>query len=401
MDMKLVKIRDIAVIIPSGISYFQGEKKYIDTSSVDNNKIINFEDVTYEERPSRANMAVKEGYVLFAKAKDTRKVIRMDNNNCNNIYSTGFFVLKPKENKILSKYLYYYFNFNEVELLKDRLAQGATQVAINNSILYDKFKIPLPEISIQKEILNKLIELEKILDMLREQKNKVKILLNSVREEEINKIKENILLKNTVKVLYRYPTFYGFKYVDEGLPVLKISNMDKECKFNEDLSAYDKITLDINMKYPKTIVKEKDIVMEVRGTYIGRCALVPKILEGGNISPNTIRISFDDNKILPEFFWHYSFTEKWKKQVARITNYWKEKFGTIKSEEIEILKLPFIEKSKQQNVIVKLNKINRLYEQFSNDLLKHQMLYQSALAKYFNFERKISSSEVTQSKLKI
>ena len=177
--------------------------------------------------------------------------------------------------------------------------------------------------------------------------------------------------------------------------------MNNDCKFIENLSFYDKITQNINMKYPKTIVSENDIVMEVRGTYIGKCALVPKLLEGGNISPNTIRISLDKNKILPEYFWHYSFTEKWKKQVSRITNYWKEKFGTIKAEEIETIKIPNIDKTEQENIINQLNKINQLYEQFSNDLMKHQMLFQSVLAKYFNFENKKYKTEVTQSKLSI
>ena len=144
VNYQIAKLKDVIKIMPSGISHFAGEKKYVDTSSVENTKILNYEPITFDNRRSRANMQVNEGCVLFAKAKDTHKVLLITSENCNNIYSTGFFVLKTKTEKILPEYLYYYFNFNEIEKLKNRLAQGATQIAINNDILYNSlFESPL------------------------------------------------------------------------------------------------------------------------------------------------------------------------------------------------------------------------------------------------------------------
>ena len=61
-------------IIKSGIDVFKGSKEYLDTSSIEGvNNLLSFELVTFEKRPSRANMQPIQNSVWFAKMKESKK----------------------------------------------------------------------------------------------------------------------------------------------------------------------------------------------------------------------------------------------------------------------------------------------------------------------------------------
>lgn len=379
-----VKIKNAARIMPSGVKEFVGKKVYIDTRSVSLNKIVDNKTlVEYCNRPSRANMEAREGDVLFAKMQNTPKVILINPENEKFIYSTGFFVMRPKPDKILSEYLYYWFNFEGTQALKDRLAHGGTQQAINAHSINNKFDIFLPDLNTQKDLVVKLKQIEDIVDKLEMQRGRVKLLLRNLRERLFENPPQYQPLQKLLKKLYRYPTFYGFEYVPTGIPVLKISNMDEEAKFGVDETKYDYISTEVNGRYPNTIVEKDDLIMEVRGTYIGKCALVPDSLVGANISPNTIRMSCDKEKILPGYLWHYTFTEGWRNQIAWRTNYWKGGFGTIKSSQLRTVEIPVFELNSQLIILDKLNRVEAIHDRFLKDVQNSRNLYQWALKRIF------------------
>jgi restriction endonuclease S subunit len=65
------------------------------------------------------------------------------------IFSTGFFVFRPKKELIEPKYLFLYCASNLFQNLKDELARGSTQKALNDEKLKKYFEIPLPPMEIQ------------------------------------------------------------------------------------------------------------------------------------------------------------------------------------------------------------------------------------------------------------
>ena len=385
--MNIVPLKKVLKIVKSGVEAFKGERVYIDTRNVKGNKIVgDGEQVSFENRKSRANMEVEEGDILFAKMADTKKVLLIDSNNSANIYSTGFFVLHPNPALLRTKYLYYYLRFDGTELLKNRLAHGETQKQLNNVLLKNKFFIPLYDLSQQDRWVSTFEKIDSILSHLQNQRERAYNLLMGAREESYRSNPKNLFpLEQIVKIPpYRYPTFYGFKYVKEGVPVLKISNMTAEAKFPIDKNLYDHITKEVNAEYPKTIVEENDLVMEARGTYIGKTALVPTELVGSNISPNTIRISLDAEKILPTYFWHYTFTSKWKSQIRRRTRYWKLKFGTIRADKLNQVKIPVPPKEEQRRVVKRLELLDSISTQFQKDITHCEKILQSNLQKVFS-----------------
>jgi len=61
------------------------------------------------------------------------------------------------------------------------------------------------------------------------------------------------------------------------------------------------ISEETSSKFPRTILKENDIVFTVRGT-MGKIGIIPKKLEGSNITANLMRISPNRKIVSPEFF---------------------------------------------------------------------------------------------------
>lgn len=121
--------------IKPGIKHFEGRKIYIATADVNKLMITNKStEVTYENRPSRANMQPREWSAWFAKMKDSRKLIFIDNNAdalCKNyVFSTGFYGLDIKP-----EYFYYIWAFmssDEFDGMKNLYCNGTTMQAINN-----------------------------------------------------------------------------------------------------------------------------------------------------------------------------------------------------------------------------------------------------------------------------
>ncbi|MBS8121781.1 restriction endonuclease subunit S, partial [Candidatus Vampirococcus lugosii] len=139
----------------SGIINFNGEKKYLSTSSIQGNKIISFEKyITFNKRPSRANIQAIIDNIYFAKMRYTLKVIKANNELYNKyILSTGFLGLNTSIN---SDYLYQFILSDDFNKQKDLYAEGSTQEAINNGDLKNIF-ITFPQSFQEQQKIAKIL----------------------------------------------------------------------------------------------------------------------------------------------------------------------------------------------------------------------------------------------------
>ncbi len=120
-------------IISSGIKPFKREKTYLATADVDNTQIVNKNTkITYNNRPSRANMQPLYKSIWFAKMKDSKKLLMFDDySDINNyILSTGFAGIKTTN--LSHNFLWTFIMSDDFEKQKNNLANGAVQIAINN-----------------------------------------------------------------------------------------------------------------------------------------------------------------------------------------------------------------------------------------------------------------------------
>lgn len=208
-DWKISSFNDDCFkIIGSGINYFEGNKNYLSTSSIEEEKILFIEEeITYKKRPSRANMQPIELSIWFAKMKNTVKVFIAKNNNHHNIIlSTGFCGIHST--KINIDYLKQVVLSEKFNNQKNLLAEGSTQEAVNNfKIKQINFLLPenIFEQSKIAEILSKTDNSILKTDILIEKQKRIKTGLiqdlltkgidekGKIRTEETHKFKDSSL----------------------------------------------------------------------------------------------------------------------------------------------------------------------------------------------------------------
>ena len=150
--MEKVEILNAVDIINDNVVDYEGLRPFLSTGDLNISTITNLEYLSFLDKPSRANQNVKFGDVLLARMQGTTKVKIVNENEINIIVSTGFLVLRMKEN-VSAKFIFHLLRSNFFQTEKDKLCSGSTQKAINNSS-FSKLKIPLPPLPQQQKIAN-------------------------------------------------------------------------------------------------------------------------------------------------------------------------------------------------------------------------------------------------------
>ena len=134
---------ELSQIIPSGIKKFEGFKTYLATGDVEGTLIKGGVEITYNKRPSRANMQPEKYSVWFAKKEGVRKLLMFDDysNTDKYILSTGFTGLKT--NELGHYYIWCFILSEDFQDIKDSLVSGSVQPDIPNEAVLQIF-IPRP-----------------------------------------------------------------------------------------------------------------------------------------------------------------------------------------------------------------------------------------------------------------
>jgi type I restriction enzyme S subunit len=189
-------------ILSSGIDKFQGIKEYLSTSSVEGSEIVKIEElITYDKRPSRANMQPVENSVWFARMINSPKFLKANEDLIKNkILSTGFLGIKTK-NKETCDYLFYYIQTREFQEYKDNYVTGAVQESLSNENAKELLTI-LPPLTEQSRIAQFLSYFDDLIE---------------------NKKKQNEILEKTAMAIFKnwFIDFEPFK--------------DQEFVYNEEL----------------------------------------------------------------------------------------------------------------------------------------------------------------------
>ncbi|KXK14726.1 MAG: restriction modification system DNA specificity domain-containing protein [Chloroflexi bacterium OLB14] len=157
---RLVKLNEVAAVTSDRVLPFDGLRAYIATADVQDGDIVGKTDITFEGRPSRADVLVKTEDVIFARMQNTQKVLQINAKYSDYVFSTGFAVCRPTK-QILPDYLRYWFLSDYFNNLKDSYCTGSTQKAISNSGI-EKLIIPLPSLETQRKIVLLLSDVEHI-----------------------------------------------------------------------------------------------------------------------------------------------------------------------------------------------------------------------------------------------
>jgi type I restriction enzyme S subunit len=145
-EVESIADNKLSKILKPGIKQFDGQKIYLPTAAVENDRIIDKSNlITYDNREGRANMEPVDNSVWFAKMKNTKKVLYFGDYSSQRIsqtiLSTGMLGLKCVENAL--EYIWNFVNDDSFEAVKNKLSHGATQEGVNNDdLLYFPMLIP-------------------------------------------------------------------------------------------------------------------------------------------------------------------------------------------------------------------------------------------------------------------
>lgn len=175
--MKFVSLLKATSFSGLRVSPFDGVKQYLSTGDLQDNE-VSLVDVLYQEKPSRADIFVNEGDILFARMKGTIKVLEITQKLSGIIVSTGFAVIRPN-NEFISQYLYFYLKSDAFQRQKDKYCSGAIQPAITNAGL-EKIKVPQFSIEIQNRTAYLLTKIEKIIQQRKQSLQQLDDFIKSV-----------------------------------------------------------------------------------------------------------------------------------------------------------------------------------------------------------------------------
>ena len=158
-NIQRVKLKDICGKV-SNIKWQNDDNEYayIDLSSVDRetHKITIEQRINKENAPSRAQQIVNKGDILFATTRPTlKRYCKITEEFNGQICSTGFVVLRPKINIILSTYLYYIVSSDRFFTYVEKNQEGTSYPAISDSKVKE-FDFSLPPMEVQERIVKVL-----------------------------------------------------------------------------------------------------------------------------------------------------------------------------------------------------------------------------------------------------
>lgn len=271
-----------------------------------------------KDKPAvKGALKAEKDHVIISKVRPTRGAVSIVFENC--LVSNAFVVLQTRES-IIPKYLFYSIAYNKRFFLRlGKLEKGTSYPSCRAEDILT-YKIPLPTISEQKEIVQKLEMADNLRQKRKEQLALLDEYLKSVFLDMFGDPMENEKAWKIVKLgdviidgpqngLYKPSSFYG-----NGVPILRI-----DCFYDgvvTDITKLKRVVV-TDEELRRFQIHEDDIVINRVNSrsHLGKCALIPGISEKTVFESNMMRLTVDKTKVLPLFLSKFLTTPFVKKQI--------------------------------------------------------------------------------------
>jgi type I restriction enzyme S subunit len=149
---------------------------------------------------------------------------------------------------------------------------------------------------------------------------------------------EMVRLEAICEEIYRYPTYYNIKYVQQdGVPEVRGELIGNNGELSSDPLEYRYIPKETSANFPRTILHEGDFVLSVRGT-MGKIGYIPSRLENANMTANLMRISPNRNKVYPLWLKQFFLSDFFQNRLDEASS--ATTIKTIKAPELKAIELP-------------------------------------------------------------
>ena len=284
---------------------------------------------------------LNEGDILFARTGATAGKCFLYKNEYGKSIFAGYLIRFIFDtSKVNPKYIFYYTQLERYKLWVKSIQRPSGQPNINSEE-FKSFNFPLLSLQAQNHIVQLM---DNAYDFKKQKETEAQQLINSINDyvlEElgiklpelkdemtffvyvdkiegridpfyyrpgIKEIKRTLeqkhgthFLGEVIKDIYRYPTFYGIRYLSKGIRVIKGESISKEGIIDGE-QEFDYIDEETHKRFIKTHIKKDDLIFTVRGI-IGKIGYY-NLNDEANINANVIKIRLINNNN-PEFFWIY------------------------------------------------------------------------------------------------
>ncbi len=275
---KKVKLGEIVVTNPENIgkNYPYKEIVYLDTGSITRGKIDALQIVKLTDAPSRAKRLVKNEDIIYSTVRPIQRHYGFITNSPKNlVVSTGFVVIRAKQEKADSKFIYYLLTYDEIVDYLDVIAEGSTSAypSLRPKDIKN-LEIEIPEsLEEQKAIAAVLSSLDDKIDLLHRQNKTLEAMAETLYENWISGLEFNSTLRDIIYIQNGF-AFKSKTFKDSGYhKVIKIKNISGGIV---DIDSTDFVSEDIISKIDKRFkIDTGDVLFAMTGAKIGKMGIIP------------------------------------------------------------------------------------------------------------------------------
>lgn len=317
--------------------------RYISLGDVDAGKLLGgYSPITFAEAPSRARRIVKSGDILFATVRPNLKghffARRIDGNV---IASTGFAVIRARSGIAEPAFIYQSLLSRNVDAQIEKLTVGSNYPAVNSADIKGLL-LPIPPLPEQQKIATILTAVDDKLDIIARRLDATQTLKQGLmqtlfsrgvgtqdasgqwvphgefKDGELGEIPASwtaAKLNSHVNKVGSGVTPKGGSdsYLSSGIPLIRSQNVLVGRLSLDDVVF---ISPEQHGKMRNSALSPNDVLLNITGASIGRCAVLPADFDVGNVNQHVCIIRTEAS-LNPRFLCQYLNSEMGQKQVGR------------------------------------------------------------------------------------
>lgn len=349
-DYPHVNLSEIAELI-RGVTYSKNDEvdkggfKILRANNIDITNRLNLDDIKLvsEKVNVSEHQKLKKGDIFICVASGSAnhigKAAFIEENL--DYYFGGFMgAIRPiQPDKINLKYLFYNLTNERFNGYLNKVIAGANIKNINKSIL-GEFKIPLPPLSIQEEIVAEIEGYQKVIDGAKA------VVENYKPKIDIDPDWEMVELGEVSKPEYGFTE----KAKEEGdTRFIRITDIGTDGKLIKENAKYISLTPEAE----KSIVRKDDVLLARTGATYGKTMIFEEDYPAVFAS-FLIRLNFNLKRVYPKYYWAFAQSESYINQAASlVTGGGQPQFN---GNAVVKIKLPLPDIETQRQIVAQIEK---------------------------------------------
>lgn len=410
---KLGSIVDVRDGTHDSPKYVEKGVPFITSKNLKGNSIC-FDNVSYISKKDHADFSrrsgVESGDILFGMIGTIGNTAIVNTNSEFSIKNVALLKLANNQ-EVLTGFIFYILNSSVIKKQFSRLSNSGVQSFVSLSMVRG-LDIPFPPIKEQERITKVLSTADKKIDLIEQKTSETqqlkKGLIQKLFTEGVGEVDETgkllphtefqdspfglipatwsvITLGECVSKIGSGVTPKGGSkaYVDEGVPLIRSQNI-LVGKLKLDDVAH--ITEAQHSKMKGSQLEPSDVLLNITGASIGRCAVLPEDFENGNVNQHVCIIRMD-HTILPEFCGFFLNSQFGQKQI------WSLQAGGnregLNFQQIRSFLIPRIPIKEQQKIVEILTKVDEKIDLLNQQKAEAQQLKKGLMQKLLTGEWRV------------